>query len=64
MLSEHGCPIAPRTYDAQLRRPPSRRALSDTAVRARIATARTPDERGRLTPESLYGVVKTQAWLN
>ena len=64
MLSEYGCPIAPRTYYAHLQRPPSARALRDAAVTARIAQARTPNERGRRAPESLYGVVKTQAWLN
>lgn len=64
MLSEHGCTIAPRTYYAHRQRPPSRRALTDAVVTARIAKARTPDERGRTAPESLYGAVKTQAWLN
>lgn len=63
VLSEHGCTIAPRTYYAYLQRPPSRRALSDARVTARIAVARTPDQRGRLAPESLYGAAKTQAWL-
>jgi len=64
VLSEHGCTIAPRTYYAHLQRPPSRRALSDARVTARIAVARTRDQRGRLAPESLYGAAKTQAWLN
>ncbi|MHB1166762.1 MAG: IS3 family transposase [Candidatus Nanopelagicales bacterium] len=64
VLSEHGCTIAPRTYYAHLRRPPSRRALADAVVAARIAKARTPDGKGRTAPESLYGAVKTQAWLN
>jgi len=64
VLSEHGCPIASRTYYAHLRRGPSRRALRDAGVTARIAVARTPDQRGRRAPESLYGAAKTQAWLN
>ncbi|MEI8083920.1 MAG: IS3 family transposase, partial [Actinomycetes bacterium] len=64
VLTLDGCPIAPRTYYAHLRRPPSARALSDAAVTARIAAARTPDERGRRAPESLYGATKTWAWLN
>lgn len=64
VLTEHGCKIAPRTYYAHLKRPPSQRALSDAVTVARIAAARTPDGKGRRAPESLYGVLKTAAWLN
>ncbi len=36
VLTEHGCPIAPETYYAALRRPPCARAVRDTAVLVQI----------------------------
>lgn len=58
VLSQHGVPIAPRTYWARRKRPPSRRALSDAALTEILAGIYEPDERGRRPPESLYGSLK------
>jgi putative transposase len=63
VLSAHGVRIAPRTYYAQLSRPPSKRALWDTAVTEILAGIYEPDERGRRPPESLYGSLKMWAHL-
>jgi putative transposase len=58
VLSEHGCPIAPRTYYAHLARPLSARALWDATITAVLAGYYEPDEHGRRKPESLYGSLK------
>ena len=63
MLSEHGCAIAPRTFYAWLARPPSARALWDTAITEVLAGYYEPDEHGRRAPESLYGATKMWAHL-
>jgi putative transposase len=52
-LTAHGCPIAPRTYYAHLRRAPSKRALWDTTITQVLAGYYQPDEQGRRPPESL-----------
>jgi len=57
-LSQHGVPIAPRTYWARKSRPPSRRSLRDQALTEILAGIYEPDERGRRRPESLYGSLK------
>jgi putative transposase len=62
-LSAHGVPIAPRTYYAHLARPPSKRALWDTAVTEILAGIYEPNEHGRRPPESLYGSLKMWAHL-
>jgi transposase InsO family protein len=62
-LSAQGVPIAPRTYWARCSRPPSRRALWDTAVTEVLAGIYEPDRRGRRPPESLYGSLKMRAHL-
>ena len=59
VLSQHGVPIAPRTYWARKTRPPSRRALADAALMQILAGIYEPDQRGRRQPESLYGSLKT-----
>jgi len=64
VLSEHGCPIAPRTYWAWASRAPSKRALWDTAITEVLAGYYEPDEHGHKKPESLYGSVKMWAHLN
>lgn len=63
MLSEHGCQIAPRTFYAWLSRPPSARTLWDTVITEVLAGYYEPDEKGRRTPESLYGATKMWAHL-
>ena len=63
-LSQHGVPIAPRTYWARRSRPPSRRALRDTALTEILAGIYEPDDRGRRKPESLYGSLKMWEHLN
>ena len=63
-LSEHGVPIAPRTYWARVSAAPSRRALWDAAITEILAGIYEGDERGRRPPESLYGTVKMWAHLN
>jgi hypothetical protein len=62
-LSAHGVLIAPRTYWARRSRPPSRRALWDMTVTEVLAGIYEPDERGRRTPESVYGSLKMWAYL-
>ncbi|MGQ4601644.1 IS3 family transposase [Nocardia sp. R6R-6] len=62
-LTAHGCMIAPRTFHAWARRAPSKRALWDTTVTEILAGHYEPDERGRRTPESLYGAEKMWAHL-
>lgn len=52
-LTELGVPIAPRTYHAQVARPPSKRALWDMTVTELLAGYDEPDEAGRRPPESL-----------
>jgi putative transposase len=62
-LSAHGCKIAPRTYWARKSRPPSKRAVSDAGLTARIAAIRTPGKDGKRRPEALYGSLKTWGYL-
>ncbi len=64
MLSEHGCPIAPRTFYAWLSRPPSQRALWDMTITSILAGYYEPDAHGRRKPESLYGATKMWAHLH
>jgi putative transposase len=63
VLSAHGCKIAPRTYYAQVVRPPSKRALWDTTITEILAGYYEPDEHGRRPPEALYGSLKMWAHL-
>jgi putative transposase len=63
-LSAHGIKIAPGTYWARARRPPSRRALADARITEILAGIYEPDERGRRGPESLYGSLKMWEHLN
>jgi putative transposase len=58
VLTEHGVPIAPRTFHAWVGRAPSKRALWDAAITAVLAGYYEPDEHGRRKPESLYGSLK------
>jgi len=58
VLSQHGVPIAPRTYWARRSRPPSRRAVRDAVLTEVLAGIYEPGERGRRRPESLYGSLK------
>jgi transposase InsO family protein len=62
-LTAHGVPIAPRTYWARRVRPPSRRALWDTAVTEILAGIYQPGPDGRRPPECLYGSLKMWAHL-
>lgn len=58
VLSEHGVPIASRTFYAWVSRAPSKRALWDAAITEILAGYYEPDEHGRRKPESLYGSLK------
>ncbi|MEV0032577.1 IS3 family transposase [Nocardia sp. NPDC050793] len=58
VLTAHGVKIAPRTFYAWLNRPPSKRALWDTAITEMLAGYYEPDANGRRKPESLYGAEK------
>jgi putative transposase len=67
VLTQHGCMIAPRTYYAWAKRPPSKRALSDLALSGILADYYHPDGADgyvRRAPESLYGSLKMWAHLN
>jgi len=63
VLTGHGVPVAARTYWARRSRPLSKRALWDAAVTEILAGIYEPDDRGRRVPESLYGSLKTWAFL-
>ncbi len=63
MLTEHGVPIAPRTFYAWLTRPPSARSLWDTVITEVLAGYYEPEKDGRRPPESLYGATKMWAHL-
>ena len=63
MLTEHGVPIAPRTFHAWAKRAPSKRALWDATITEILAGYYEPDEYGRRKPESLYGSLKMWAHL-
>ena len=63
MLSEHGVPIAPRTFYAWATRAPSKRALWDATITEILAGHYGPDALGRRKPESLYGSLKMWAHL-
>lgn len=62
-LSAQGLAIAPRTYWARRKRPPSARALRDAVVTRLLASVFEPGKNGRPAPESLYGAVKAWGWL-
>jgi putative transposase len=64
VLSEHGWQIAPRTFYAWQKRPPSQRTLWDTVITEVLAGYYEPDEKGKRPPESLYGATKMWAHLN
>ena len=56
VLKEYGVPIAARTYRAAKHRPPStRQIVDDELVDVMRAIRETPDERGRLPRERVYG---------
>ena len=63
VLSEHGVPIAPRTFHAWAVRAPSKRALWDATITEVLAGYYEPDEHGRRKAESLYGSLKMWAHL-
>lgn len=63
MLTEHGVPIAPRTFYAWAQRAPSKRALWDATITEILAGYYEPDQHGRKRPESLYGSLKMWAHL-
>jgi putative transposase len=62
-LSAQGLAIAPRTYWARRKRPPSARALRDAMITRLLASVFEPGKNGRRAPESLYGAVKAWGWL-
>jgi transposase InsO family protein len=63
VLSEHGVPIAPRTFHAWAVRAPSKRSLWDATITEVLAGYYEPDQHGRRKPESLYGSLKMWAHL-
>jgi putative transposase len=63
VLTEHGCPIAPRTFYAWASRAPSQRSLWDIVIAEILAGYYEPDKHGHKAPESLYGSVKMWAHL-
>ena len=64
VLSAHGHKIAPRTFYAYQKRPPSKRALWDMTITEVLAGYYEPDQGTRRPPESLYGSLKMWAHLN
>ncbi|MEX1037396.1 MAG: IS3 family transposase [Acidimicrobiia bacterium] len=64
VLSCHGWRIAPNTFYAWLKRPPSKRALWDMTITEILSGYYEPDEDRRRPPESLYGAEKMWAHLN
>ena len=63
-LTSAGLKIAPNTYRTWRRRGISKRELWDATITEVLAGYYTPDQDGRLAPESLYGSVKMWAHLN
>ncbi len=63
VLTEHHRPIAPRTYYAWCKRPPSKRALSDLVLVEVLAGYYQPGEGEKRKRESLYGATKMWAHL-
>jgi putative transposase len=63
VLSEHGVPIAPRTFYAWAKRAPSKRALWDATITEILAGYYESGDDGRRKPESLYGSLKMWAHL-
>jgi putative transposase len=63
VLSEHGVPIAPRTFYAWVKRAPSKRTLWDATIAEILAGYYEPGDDGRRKPESLYGSLKMWAHL-
>jgi putative transposase len=57
VLSEHGCAIAPNTYYAYRKRPPSARAVRDECLRGEIARVFSSNL-------EVYGADKVWAQLN
>ena len=55
MLTEHGVPIAPRTFYAWVVRAPSKRSLWDATITAILADYYEPDENGRPSPSRCTG---------
>jgi putative transposase len=53
-----------RTFYAWIKRPPSKRILSDLALTGVLAGYYEPDEHGKRRPECLYGSLKMWAHLN
>ena len=63
VLRSQGVAVAPRSYRAWRRRPPSNRAFDDAAIIDVFRQLRQRDARGRQRPEVLYGRRKMTAWL-
>jgi len=63
VLTEHYRPIAPRTYYAWCKRPPSKRALSDLVLVEVLAGYYQPRVGEKRKRESLYGATKMWAHL-
>jgi len=65
VLNEYGIKIAARTYRAFKHRPPSNRSVRDVELTQVMRKLReTPDDRGRLPRERLYGRRKMTALMN
>lgn len=63
VLREQGVAVAPRSYRAWKRRPPSNRTVDDAKVVAALRRLRERDRKGRQKPEVLYGRRKMTVWL-
>lgn len=62
-LREQGLEVAPRSYRAWKKRPPSSRTVDDAAIVDLLRSLRQPDHKGHPKPEVLYGRRKMTAWL-
>jgi putative transposase len=63
VLREQGVQVAPRSYRAWKRRTPAERVPTDAAIVDVFHQLRQRDEKGRQSPEVLYGRRKMTAWL-
>ncbi|MHB8452633.1 MAG: DDE-type integrase/transposase/recombinase [Mycobacteriales bacterium] len=64
VLTEQGCPVAPRSYRAAKGRAPADRVFSDAAIVDKLRALKTGGPNGGPAPEVLYGRRKMTAWLS
>ena len=62
-MTQAGIRYTSRAFRAAKDRVPSRRQSMDEQIKAKLQALHTKDEKGRMAPESMYGVRKMWVWL-